>query len=84
MANNVISNNGKQKISKKEFRRAILEKMEAALADYKKELGEKQFSTRIKKASKLFSRNIEKIRKKKKNKEGKTAVLEINDGVLIN
>ena len=65
MANNVISSNGKQKISKKE-------------------LGEKQFSTRIKKASKLFSRNIEKIRKKKKNKEGKTAVLEINDGVLIN
>lgn len=82
MTNNV-SANGKQKISKKEFRRAISEKMEAALSEYKKELGEKQFSTRIKKASKLFSRNIEKITKKKKQKTGKTAVLEINDGILV-
>lgn len=83
MANNV-STPGKQKISKKDFRRAVLEKMEAALADYKKELGEKQFSSRIKKASKLFSRKIDKIRKKKKNKAGKSSVLEMSDGVLVN
>lgn len=63
---------GKQKkeikSAKKKIYKAIEEKLTGVLADYKKDLGEKKFTTRIKKASKLFSRGVGKTNKKAKEK----------------
>ena len=47
-----------QKFSKKEFNKDIRKKIEVALADFREELGEKEFAARVKKASKLFSRGV--------------------------
>jgi hypothetical protein len=57
---------------KKQVRKEIGEKLSDALADYKKELGEKKLATRVKKVSKLISRDLLKISKKQK-KNGKKA-----------
>lgn len=65
---------GTPKISKKEFRKAVVQRMEAALEEYKKELGEKRFETRIRKASKLFSRDWARINKKNDRKAKKEEV----------
>jgi hypothetical protein len=46
--------------SKKQVRKEIFEKLSGALAEYKQELGEKKLATRVKKASKLISRDLEK------------------------
>ena len=54
---------------KKQVRKEIFEKLTGALADYKKELGEKKLATRVKKASKLISRDLEKVSKKLKSKK---------------
>lgn len=59
----------RQKLSKKVVTKDIREKLTGALADFRENLGEKEFTTRIKKASKLFSRGLDKI--SKKNKAGK-------------
>lgn len=59
----------KEKISKKEFRKEVMQKLAEALADYKQQLGEKKFESRVRKASKLFSRDMGKINKKNKLKE---------------
>lgn len=56
----------------KQVRKEIGEKLAGALADYKQELGEKKLATRVKKASKLISRDLLKIREKQK-KNGKKA-----------
>jgi hypothetical protein len=55
--------------TKKQVRKEIFEKLTGALADYKQELGEKKLATRVKKASKLISRDLEKLSKKHKNKQ---------------
>jgi hypothetical protein len=68
--------------SKKQVRKEIGEKLAGALADYKKELGEKKLATRVKKVSKLISRDLLKISKKQQQatkkkapkKSGKAAV----------
>lgn len=59
--------------NKKKIRKEIVEKLTGALADYKQELGEKKLATRVKKASKLISRDLEKLNKKHKQRTEKTA-----------
>ena len=58
---------------KKQVRKEIGEKLADALADYKKELGEKKLATRVRKVSKLISRDLLKISKKQKRNGKKTA-----------
>jgi hypothetical protein len=60
---------------KKQVRKEIGEKLADALADYKKELGEKKLATRVKKVSKLISRDLLKISKKQKRNGKKTATV---------
>ena len=54
---------------KKEKRQKLSKKVVTKDIDFRENLGEKEFTTRIKKASKLFSRGLDKI--SKKNKAGK-------------
>jgi hypothetical protein len=72
----------KDKISKKEFRKEVIQKLTDALAVYKQELGEKKFESRVKQAGKLFSRNIEKIFKKKNDRKTKPKKQNL-DGVPV-
>jgi hypothetical protein len=51
--------------TKKQVRKEIFEKLTGALAEYKQELGEKKLATHVKKASKLISRDLLRITKKK-------------------
>jgi hypothetical protein len=55
--------------TKKQVRKEIVEKLTGALADYKKELGEEKLATRVKQVSKLISRDLLKINKKKREKK---------------
>lgn len=50
--------------SRKQIRKRIAEKLTGALAEFKQELGDKKLATRVKKASKLISRDLERISKK--------------------
>ena len=59
---------------KKQVRREIGEKLMGALADYKKELGEKKLATHVKKVSKLISRDLLEISKKQKKVSKKASV----------
>ena len=68
-----------QKLTKKGVNKDIREKLTGALADFRENLGEKEFNTRIKKASKLFSRGLDKI--SKKNKSGKKKA--VNDELKL-
>jgi hypothetical protein len=54
--------------TKKQVRKEISEKLTGALADYKKELGEKKLATRVKEVSRLISRDLKKSDKKKREK----------------
>jgi len=54
--------------SRKQVRKEISEKLTGALAEYKKELGEKKLATRVKEVSKLISRDLKKSGKKKQEK----------------
>ena len=59
--------------TKKQVRKELAEKLTGALADYKKELGEKKLATHVKNVSKLISRDLLKISKKKeRTKKGTT------------
>jgi len=55
--------------TKKQVRKEIVEKLTGALADYKQELGEEKLATRVKKVSKLISRDLLKNNKKKRIKK---------------
>ncbi len=59
--------------TKKQIRKEIVEKLTGALADYKQELGEKKLAIRVKKASKLISRDLEKLSRKQRHKTDKQA-----------
>jgi hypothetical protein len=67
--------------AKQKVRQEIGEKLAGALAEYKQELGEKKLATHVKEVSKLISRDLLKISKKKQQqtkkatakKTGKTA-----------
>jgi hypothetical protein len=50
---------------KKKVRKEIGEKVAGALADYKQELGEKVLASHIRNFSKLISRDLEKVSKKR-------------------
>ena len=52
----------------KQVRKELVEKLTGALADYKKEIGEKKLATRVKEVSKLISRDLKKSGKKKREK----------------
>jgi hypothetical protein len=58
---------------KKQVRKEIGEKLAGALAEYKKELGEKKLETRVREVSKLISRDLLKISKKQKRNAKKTS-----------
>ena len=58
--------------AKKKVRKEIGEKLTGALAEYKQELGEKKLATRVKKVSKLISRDLLKISKKQQKKTKKS------------
>jgi len=51
--------------TKKQVRKELADKLTGALAEYKQELGEKKLATHVKKVSKLISRDLLKISKKK-------------------
>jgi hypothetical protein len=57
--------------AKKKVRKEIGEKLAGALAEYKQELGEKKLATHVKEVSKLISRDLLKISKKKQQKTKK-------------
>ena len=59
--------------TKKQVRKEIGDKLAGALAEYKQELGEKKLATRVKKVSKLISRDLLKISKKHGNKSKKAS-----------
>jgi len=73
-----------KKVSKKETRKLIYNKLAGALAEYKDVVKEKRFSTNLKKASKLFAADIVRAsnkmnghdRKKKKKAEVTTVELQ--------
>ncbi|MBN9379572.1 MAG: hypothetical protein J0H74_02325 [Chitinophagaceae bacterium] len=56
-------------LTKKQVRKEIVEKLTGALADYKQELGEEKLATRVKKVSKLISRDLLRSSKKKRTKK---------------
>ncbi|HXB91868.1 MAG TPA: hypothetical protein VNU72_06250 [Puia sp.] len=58
---------------KKQVRKEIGDKLAGALAEYKKELGEKKLATHVKKVSKLISRDLLKISKKRQQEKKKKA-----------
>lgn len=62
-----------QKISKKETRKLVYEKLAVALAEFKPGLKEKKFMNNLKKASKLFAADIAKTIGRKKEKTPKPA-----------
>jgi len=68
----------KEKLTKKGFHKAIQEKLAGALADYRQALGEKKFTTRIRKASKLFSRGVIKASKKNSQKKQKLTIKKVS------
>jgi hypothetical protein len=72
-----IKAKAKEKLTKKEIDKAIREKLTGALSDYRQDLGEKKFTTRIKKASKLFSRSVAKLSKKNTQKNKKATVKKV-------
>lgn len=54
-----------KKISKKQVRKEVFQKLSGALAEYKSKLDKKKFENKLKKASKLFAVDIAKASKKK-------------------
>jgi hypothetical protein len=61
------------KISKKDIRETVYNKLAAALAEYKNMVKEKRFDTNLKKASKLFADDITKAANKARKTTKKTA-----------
>ena len=61
------------KLSKKEARKIVYEKLSGALAEYRANVKEKKFDSNLKKASKLFAADIAKAVAKQKQKLKKPA-----------
>ena len=59
--------------TKKQVRKELAEKLTGALAEYKQDLGEKKLATHVKNVSKLISRDLLKISKKKQRTKKSTA-----------
>jgi|GEM_PF-1347043 len=62
-----------KKVSKKEARKIVSEKIATALAEYRSSLKEKKFENNLKKASKLFATDIAKAISRQKQKLQKPA-----------
>ncbi|MEO6313428.1 MAG: hypothetical protein ABIU63_17515 [Chitinophagaceae bacterium] len=64
-----------KKITRKEARKAVFEKLSGAMAEYKSKLDKKKFENNLKKASKLFAGDLMKAFKKdrKSNRKIKAA-----------
>ena len=59
-----------KKITRKETRKAVFEKLSGALAEYKSKLDKKKFESKLNKASKLFAGDIVKAFKKDRKAAG--------------
>ena len=68
-----VSQKNKAKLSKKEARKIVYEKLATALAEYRSNVKEKKFSSNLKKASKLFAADIAKAMSKQRQKLQKPA-----------
>jgi hypothetical protein len=64
----ITSKASAKKLSKKEARKLVSEKIAAALSEYKSSVKEKKFATNVKKASKLFAADIAKAFSRQKEK----------------
>lgn len=62
-----------KKLSKKQARKIVSEKIATALAEYRNTVKEKRFETNLKKASKLFASDIAKAIARQKQKLQKPA-----------
>lgn len=62
-----------QKLSKKEIRKQVYERLAGALSEFKGSIKEKRFQNNLKKASKLFASDIAKTIGRKKDKPKKEA-----------
>ena len=60
-----------KRVTKKEARQVVYEKIAGALAEFKGQLSEKKFDRKVKKASKLFAVDIAQANNHKEKKEGK-------------
>ena len=71
-----------KKLSKKEARKLVSEKIATALAEYRSNVKEKKFSTNLKKASKLFAADIAKAISRQRQKLQKPAKIKaVKDNV---
>ena len=59
-----------QKLSKKEARKLIYDKLNEALSDFKVLLKEKKFETRLSKATKLFANDVARSSRKANKTKG--------------
>lgn len=65
-----------KKVTKKELRKQVYEKLAGALAEYKNGLNEKKFDSKLKKVSKVFALDIAKAVKNGKQRNKKDDQLE--------
>lgn len=71
-----------KKISKKEARKMVYDKLAGALSEYKDVVKEKRFTTNLKKASKLFAADIARASNKLNGQTGKKRKHAGNNGEL--
>jgi hypothetical protein len=62
-----------KKISKKEAQKIVYNKISDALSEFKKDVKEKKFKSKLKKASKLFAADIAKVASRHNGATKKTA-----------
>ena len=65
-----------KKVSKKELRKQVYEKLAAALSEYKAGINEKKFDNRLKKVSRVFAQDISKAVKNGKRKNRDAGIIE--------
>ncbi len=66
-----------KKVTKKEARKAVFEKLSGALAEYKNKLDKKKFESNLRKASKLFA--VELVKASKKNRKHERKLKAVTD-----
>ena len=82
MSDNTAS--ASKRLSKKQARRIVYDKLATALAEYRAGVKEKKFSSNLKKASKLFAADIAKAVAKQKQKIQKpTKIKAVKNSTLV-
>jgi hypothetical protein len=66
-----------KKVSKKELRKVVYQKLEGALSEFKDGLNKKKFESRLKKASKLFAVDIAKATRRSSKETNKKNALKV-------